>query len=79
MSDGNQAFEMQKPGERPGSSRQQRSESPADLASRGAAGNVLQRPGIESEVRRSNTTGRQVGERIRRRLGSLRRSLKSSD
>lgn len=69
MSEG---YEMQSP------SRQLRSESPADLNSR-AADSRLQQLGNEGEVRRSNTTGRQVGERIRRRLGSFRKSLRSSE
>lgn len=68
MSEG---YEMQPTG------RQLRSESPADFNARSAAGRFQRQE--ESDVRRSNTTGKQVGSRIRKRLGSFRKSLRSSE
>lgn len=64
MSDGDSAYEMQA---RPGS---------AGVTS-SAATNV---PAAESQVGmgRSNTTGRRVGEGLKRRFGSLRRSKKNA-
>jgi hypothetical protein len=72
VSEGDQGYELQSPG------RQLRSESPADFNSRGGNSQLLQ-PENEGGVHRSNTTGKQVGQKIRRRFGSLRKSLRSSE
>lgn len=63
MSDGDSAYEMQP---RPGS---------AGVASSA----VIDAPTAQSQVGmgRSNTTGRRVGEGLKRRFGSLRRSKKN--
>jgi hypothetical protein len=34
---------------------------------------------FESDMRRSNTTGRRVGEGLKKRFGSLRRSKKNAE
>lgn len=42
-------------------------------------GNDMNYSQFEGQVRRSNTTGRRVGEGLKRRFGSLRRSKKTSE
>ncbi len=77
-SDGH-SYEMQPPNNRSSSSHL-RSTS-ADLREPKASGSALSYSGFEggSGMRRSNTTGSRFGEGIKRRFGSLRRSLKASD
>lgn len=79
LSDGN-SYEMQ-PQNGPSSSRQRSaSGSNAEIISNGKpSGNAMKYSDFEGEVRRSNTTGRRVGEGLKRRFGSLRRSKKTSE
>lgn len=42
-------------------------------------GNAMNNSEFEGQVRRSNTTGRRVGEGLKKRFGSLRRSKKTSE
>ena len=74
MSDGNSAYEMQTRS-RPEASRQRSaSGSHADVTPIGkGTTSALRQDEVESSVRRSNTTGRRVGEGLKRRFGSLRR------
>ncbi len=44
-----------------------------------ASGNAKKHSDHESDIRRSNTTGRRVGEGLKRRFGSLRRSKKTPE
>ena len=80
MSDGGNAIEMQ-PRERPMSNRQ-RSVSGSNAEIPGPSkttGNSMKDPNLESGMRRSNTTGRGVGEGLKRRFGSMRRSKKTTE
>jgi hypothetical protein len=78
VSDGGNSYEMQTPKARPphhrtlsgGSSIGSDSYSP---------GNSMRYADFESEMSRSKSTGRRVGEGLKRRLGSLRRSKKTTD
>ncbi|PMD61394.1 uncharacterized protein K444DRAFT_611646 [Hyaloscypha bicolor E] len=70
LSDGN-SYEMQP--QNGSSASRQRS------ASGSHPGNALNYSEFEGQVRRSNTTGRRVGEGLKRRFGSLRRSKKTSE
>ena len=74
LSDDNSAYEMQ-PRSKPEASRQ-RSASGSNVCmepvGRGTA-SALRFEEAEGSVRRSNTTGRRVGEGLKRRFGSLRR------
>jgi hypothetical protein len=70
LSDGN-SFEMQ-PQNEPLSSRQR-------SASGSHPGKGLNSSEFDGQVRRSNTTGRRVGEGLKRRFGSLRRTKKTSE
>ncbi|KAH6669324.1 hypothetical protein B0J14DRAFT_116905 [Halenospora varia] len=82
MSDGNKAYEMQPQGHlRLGSSHQRSaSGNHADLLTVGRpTGNDVRYPGSEGDIRRSNTTGRRVGEGLKKRFGSLRRSKKTAE
>jgi len=65
------SYEMQ-PQSGPSSSRQR-------SASGSHHGNDINYSPSEDQVRRSNTTGRRVGEGLKRRFGSLRRSKKTSE
>lgn len=80
LSDGDSAYEMQPPRNKPGFSRQRSaSGTHVDDAAHSelASGNNLKKSEFESDMRRSNTTGRQVGERLKKSFGSLRRSKKT--
>jgi hypothetical protein len=76
VSEGNEnAYEMQ-PATR------QRSASGSNAMNSGSGspvGNVMKYSGFESDMRRSNTTGRRVGEGLKKRFGSLRRSKKNDE
>jgi hypothetical protein len=73
LSDGNSAYEMQS--RNPESSRQRSaSGSYADAKIEGKATTSARQEEAESSVKRSNTTGRRVGEGLKKRFGSLRRS-----
>lgn len=41
-----------------------------------SSGNALRYTDFENEMRRSNTTGRGIGEGLKRRIGSLRKGRK---
>jgi hypothetical protein len=73
MSDGNFAYEMQTPSAPAATRQRSASGNRADLLVSKSALNA------ESGVSRSNTTGRRVGEGLKRRFGSLRRSKKTAD
>lgn len=73
MSDGNFAYEMQTPSASAASRQRSASGNRADL--------LVGKPALnaESGMSRSNTTGRKVGEGLKRRFGSLRRNKKTTD
>lgn len=72
MSDGDFAYEMQTPSASAATRQRSASGNRADLVSKSALN-------AESGVSRSNTTGRRVGEGLKRRFGSLRRNKKTTD
>jgi hypothetical protein len=81
-SDGASAYEMQTPKSKPPPPSRQHSadsprsaKSPASAGPSEATGSSLKYAQFENEMRRSNTTGRQVGAALKRRLGSLRKSF----
>lgn len=82
MPDGNSAYEMQPQSSLGASRRRSASGSHADFVSGSANGNggkgalasVLREQEAEGSVRRSHTTGKKVGEGLKRRFGSLRKS-----
>lgn len=79
MSDGNEGYEMTP---RPADISRQRSASGngAELAeSTGRSNSGVGYAQFEGDMRRSNTTGRKVGETLKRRFGSLRKSKKTTD
>jgi hypothetical protein len=79
LSDGN-SYEMQPQNRTLASRQRSASGSTADITPNGKpSGNVMKYSDYEGEVRRSNTTGRRVGEGLKRRFGSLRRSKKNSE
>jgi len=75
------AYEMQPPSNGSSSTRQRSvSGSNAELAGNAKpTGSALKYSEFEGEMRRSNTTGRRVGEGLKRRFGSLRRSKKTTE
>lgn len=79
LSDGDSAYEMQ-PRSRPEASRQRSaSGSHAHLAPAGkGTASAIRYEEAEGSVRRSHTTGRKVGEGLKKRFGSLRRSKNKS-
>lgn len=78
MSDGNSAYEMQPSKSRPEASRQRSaSGSHADLNK--PTGSSLKYSEFEDGMRRSNTTGRRVGEGLRKRFGTLRKSKRTTE
>ncbi|KAH8679909.1 hypothetical protein BGZ60DRAFT_400926 [Tricladium varicosporioides] len=82
MSDGNNTYEMKPQGHlRPGSSRQRSASSnhAESLTVGRPTGNDVRYSGFEGDIQRSNTTGRRVGEGLKKRFGSLRRSKKTAD
>ena len=76
FSDGDNAYEMTSH-LRPGANRQRSVSNNSVPTTTKLAPNVTETSGHESEIRRSNTTGRRVGEGLKRRFGSLRRSKRS--
>jgi hypothetical protein len=79
LSDGN-SYEMQPQNGSSSTSQRSASGSNAEIISNGEpSGNAMRYSDFEGEVRRSNTTGRRVGEGLKRRFGSLRRSKKTSE
>lgn len=80
ISEGANSYEMQ-PQNRPTSSRQ-RSASGSNSESVNpatASGSAPKNSQYQSEIRRSNTTGSKIGEGLKRRFGSLRRSKKTAE
>jgi hypothetical protein len=79
LSDGN-SYEMQSQNGSLSSRQRSASGSNAEIISNGKpSGDAMRSSDLEGEVRRRNTTGRRVGEGLKRRFGSLRRSKKTSD
>jgi len=80
MPDGNIAYEMQPPKNKLGVSRQRRaSGSHADMGNDKSAKIVSNPSEFEGDMRRSNTTGRRVGEGLKKRFGSLRKSKRTTE
>jgi len=80
MADGNIAYEMQPPKNKFGVSRQRRaSGSHADMSNDKSVKTVSDPSEFESDMRRSNTTGRRVGEGLKKRFGSLRKSKRTTE
>lgn len=59
---------------RPGANRQRSVSNTNVPTSQYLSPNTAESNGHDSEIRRSNTTGRRLGEGLKRRLGSLRRN-----
>lgn len=77
-SDGNSAYEMQP--QSPMNRQRSASGSNVEPSSSGRpSGSLLKYSEFEGEMQRSNTTGRRMGEGLKRRFGSLRRSKKTSE
>ncbi|TAQ87468.1 hypothetical protein B7494_g4199 [Chlorociboria aeruginascens] len=78
MSDGGSAYEMQ-PGKASLGRQRSASGNHTDLVGEGkTTGNSMSYSDFEGGMHRSNTTGRKVGDTLRRKFGSLRRSKKTS-
>lgn len=78
LSDGDSAYEMQTPKHGPEASRQRSaSGSRADISK--PSGSELRYSQFEGDMRRSNTTGRKVGEGLKKRFGTLRRMKRNSE
>ncbi|PQE29963.1 Pal1 cell morphology protein [Rutstroemia sp. NJR-2017a WRK4] len=71
MADG---YEMQTP--RSNNSRQRSASGSHDTLGKSTANNSMSYVDFEGGMRRSNSTGKKVGEGLKRRFGSLRRTLK---
>jgi len=76
MSDGNSAYEMQTRS-RPQDSRQRSASGSNGSAPPRAMASALRQDELDSSVKRSNSTGKRVGEGLKKRFGSLRRKIKT--
>lgn len=76
FSDGDNSYEMTS-NLRPGANRQRSVSNNNVPTTSKLSPNVSESVAHDSDIRRSNTTGRRVGEGLKRRFGSLRRSKRS--